>query len=47
MAKKPASSRYYDHDMEMRDLEMMKDPRRWPAWPLLPLKHRREKEPNG
>lgn len=21
-----------------RDLDMMKDPRRWPAWPVLPVK---------
>lgn len=28
----------------MNDLEMMKDPNRWPLWPRLPLKHRTERQ---
>jgi hypothetical protein len=32
--------------MTDRDLRMMQSPQEWPAWPLLALKHRSQKDPN-
>ena len=34
-------------DSETKHLEMMRNPATWPLWPMLPLRHRNEPDPDS